>query len=110
MIPQPPIPELVWDTVPPQAQDAILAVLDSLQGRITELEQRVGDLEALWTFVHHEGVEPTNNASERAPRHAVIWRRISGGTDKESRLISLGHFPHLAECQLETLREEFGER
>ncbi|MGC8642561.1 MAG: IS66 family transposase [Isosphaeraceae bacterium] len=37
--------------------------------------------EALWTFVHHEGVEPTNNASERAPRHAVIWRRISGGTD-----------------------------
>lgn len=37
--------------------------------------------EALWTFVHHEGVEPTNNASERALRHAVIWRRISGGTD-----------------------------
>ena len=27
------------------------------------------------------GVEPTNNAAERAVRHAVIWRRISGGTD-----------------------------
>ena len=27
------------------------------------------------------GVEPTNNASERALRQAVIWRRISGGTD-----------------------------
>ena len=26
-------------------------------------------------------VEPTNNVSERAMRHAVIWRRISGGTD-----------------------------
>jgi len=26
-------------------------------------------------------VEPTNNASERALRQAVIWRRISGGTD-----------------------------
>jgi transposase len=37
--------------------------------------------EALWTFVRVEGVEPTNNASERALRHAVIWRRISGGTD-----------------------------
>ena len=37
--------------------------------------------EGLWTFVHTEGVEPTNNASERALRHAVIWRRISGGTD-----------------------------
>ena len=29
------------------------------------------------------GVEPTNNAAERALRHAVIWRRISGGTDSE---------------------------
>src|SRR3954452_13616019 len=36
--------------------------------------------EGLWTFVHMEGIEPTNNASERALRHAVIWRRISGGT------------------------------
>ena len=27
------------------------------------------------------GVAPTNNAAERAMRHAVIWRRISGGTD-----------------------------
>ena len=37
--------------------------------------------EGLWTFVRVEGIEPTNNASERALRHAVIWRRISGGTD-----------------------------
>ncbi len=28
-----------------------------------------------------EGVEPTNNASERALRHALIWRRIAVGTD-----------------------------
>src|SRR6059058_1153533 len=46
MIPQPPIPAPVWNTVPPEAQVAILALLDSLKGRITELEQRVGDLEA----------------------------------------------------------------
>jgi transposase len=39
--------------------------------------------ECLWTFTRIEGVEPTNNAAERAPRHAVIWRRISGGTDSE---------------------------
>jgi transposase len=37
--------------------------------------------EGLWTFARLEGVEPTNNACERALRHAVIWRRISGGTD-----------------------------
>jgi transposase len=36
-----------------------------------------------WTFTRVEGVEPTNNAAERALRHAVIWRRISGGTDGE---------------------------
>lgn len=34
----------------------------------------------LWTFLDHEGVEPTNNASERALRHAVIWRKLSFGT------------------------------
>ena len=30
--------------------------------------------------VREEGVEPTNNASERALRHAVIWRKLSFGT------------------------------
>jgi transposase len=34
---------------------------------------------ALWTFVRHEGVEPTNNAAERALRPAVLWRRRSFG-------------------------------
>jgi transposase len=37
--------------------------------------------EGLWAFARAPGVEPTNNAAERAERHAVIWRRISGGTD-----------------------------
>jgi transposase len=37
--------------------------------------------EGLWSFARVEGVAPTNNAVERALRHAVIWRRISGGTD-----------------------------
>jgi transposase len=40
--------------------------------------------DCLWTFTRVEGVEPTNNAAERAIRHAVIWRRISGGTDSEA--------------------------
>jgi transposase len=37
----------------------------------------------LWTFVDVEGVEPTNNASERALRHAVIWRKLSFGTQSK---------------------------
>ena len=34
----------------------------------------------LWAFVEHENIEPTNNASERALRHGVIWRKLSFGT------------------------------
>jgi transposase len=34
----------------------------------------------LWTFVRVTGVEPTNNAAERALRRAVLWRRKSFGT------------------------------
>jgi transposase len=40
--------------------------------------------ECLWPFTRVEGVEPTNNAAERALRHAVIWRRTGGGTDSEA--------------------------
>src|SRR3954462_4102655 len=46
MIPRPPIPEPLWNTVPPEAQIAILAVLDSVNGRVLELERRISDLEA----------------------------------------------------------------
>lgn len=38
---------------------------------------------SLWTFVRIEGVEPTNNAAERAVRHAVIYRKLSYGTASE---------------------------
>jgi transposase len=38
----------------------------------------------LWTFVTTPGVEPTNNQAEREHRHAVLLRKISGGTDSES--------------------------
>jgi transposase len=36
--------------------------------------------QALWTFVRHAGVEPTNNAAERAIRPGVLWRQGSFGT------------------------------
>jgi transposase len=36
--------------------------------------------QALWTFVQVEGVEPTNNAAERALRPGVLWRKGSFGT------------------------------
>ena len=36
--------------------------------------------QALWTFVHLEGVEPTNNPGEQAIRSGVLWRKVSFGT------------------------------
>ena len=39
---------------------------------------------ALWTFVFTVGVEPTNNAAERALRPAVIWRKTSFGSQAHS--------------------------
>ena len=40
-------------------------------------------VDALWTFVYVEGVEPTNNIAERAVRHGVLCRKISYGTHSE---------------------------
>lgn len=36
--------------------------------------------DGLWTFLDVQGIEPTNNAAERSLRHAVIWRKLSFGT------------------------------
>ena len=42
--------------------------------------------ECLWTFVEHPGVEPTNNAAERALRHPVIARKLSFGSQSDRGL------------------------
>jgi transposase len=38
---------------------------------------------ALWTFASHEGVQPTNNHAERSLRGAVIYRKLSLGSQSE---------------------------
>jgi len=42
------------------------------------------ELRPLCLPLRHEGVEPTNNAGERSLRHAVIWRKLSFGTQSAS--------------------------
>jgi len=57
---------------------------------------------SLWTFATVEQVEPTNNAAERALRHAVCWRKTSYGTNSETgsrfveRILSV-----VASCRLQ---------
>lgn len=43
------------------------------------------EYEALWTFcdVPDLQIDPTNNAAERAVRHAVLQRRLQGGTQSD---------------------------
>jgi transposase len=38
----------------------------------------------LWSFTEHPGAEATNNRAERALRHAVLWRKTSGGTQTDA--------------------------
>ena len=38
------------------------------------------EMDALWVFLAHQGVEPTNNRGERALRFGVQWRKRSLGT------------------------------
>lgn len=51
---------------------------------VTIAKELVERIDNLWTFVDVEGVEPTNNAAEQALRHAVIWRKLSFGTQSAS--------------------------
>jgi transposase len=49
----------------------------ALCGQLWQLEP------ALWTFVRHPGVEPTNNRAERALRKGVLWRKKAFGCVSE---------------------------
>ena len=57
----------------------------------------------LWTFLEQE-VEPTNNASERALRHAVIWRKLCFGTQSAGG----SRFVETMLTVMETCRQQSG--
>jgi hypothetical protein len=46
--------------------------------------QNLAVAQALWTFLAVPGVEPTNNAAERALRQTVIYRKLSYGVQSQS--------------------------
>lgn len=60
------------------------------RGAVADIERLSGSCadilahrEALWTFVEHEGVEPTNNHGELELRDFVLWRKRSFGSQSE---------------------------
>lgn len=70
-----PIQQAMWERMQVVQHDG--HALSSLCG---ELIRR---WDALWTFVEVEGIEPTNNAAERALRPAVLWRKGCYGTQSD---------------------------
>jgi hypothetical protein len=60
------------------------------------------NFERFFTFVDHQGVEPTNNAAERALRHAVIWRKIMMGCRSEAGEIAVARLLTVAQtCKMQ---------
>jgi transposase len=58
-------------------REAVVCAEDKTAGMAAEILK----LEpAMWTFVHVEGLEPTNNFGERTIRHAVMYRKTRFGT------------------------------
>ena len=45
--------------------------------------QIIREIDNLWLFLDHQGIEPTNNRAERALRYGVLWRKRSLGTQSE---------------------------
>ncbi|MEI6790609.1 MAG: transposase, partial [Myxococcaceae bacterium] len=76
-----------------QLQEQVKPICDEIERRL-ESGKKVLLAEALcknlcllksplWMFIHHEGVEPTNNDAERTVKQYVIWRKTSFGTQGE---------------------------
>jgi len=71
----------------PVQRDIERLLLRGAQADINEVSGSCADIlahrDALWTFVSHDGVEPTNNHAELQLRDFVLWRRRSFGTQSE---------------------------
>ena len=60
--------------------------------------------ERLYTFLEHEGVEPTNNSAERALRTGVQWRKICFGNRSASGELATARLLTVSEtCKLQQL-------
>ena len=62
----------------------VLASAKQIQSKSANLGKNLLNcFSTLWVFLYEEGVEPTNNLAERGLRPAVIWRKITGGSQSD---------------------------
>jgi transposase len=80
--------EQLWlDTAPMRQRmhdfcEIFLASSDDLVR--TRAKRTLANWEYLFTFLKHEGVEPTNNIAERAIRPSVQWRKLCFGSQSDT--------------------------
>jgi transposase len=73
---------------------AVASNIDRLSGSCADI---LAHKLALWTFVDHDSVEPTNNHAERELRAFVLWRRRCFGAQSDrgnlfaERLMTVAH-------------------
>ena len=78
--------QLLLDTLPMRERmhDFCIIFRYSTDPKVQTRTQRLLDnWQHLFTFLEYEGVQPTNNAAERAIRPAVQWRKICFGSQSE---------------------------
>jgi hypothetical protein len=67
----------------------------------TRTQRLLDNWRHLFTFLEYEGVQPTNNAAERAIRPAVQWRKICFGSQSETGVQFIGRLLTVVRtCQL----------
>ncbi len=76
---------------------------DSYDREVANLANAFGQhLDRLFCFLEESGVEPTNNAAERALRTAVQWRKISFGNRSRTGEIATGRLLTVAQtCRMQ---------
>jgi transposase len=75
-------------------EKAAAASIDGLSGSCADM---LAHRAALWTFLDHDGVPPTNNHAERELRAFVLWRKRCFGAQSDrgnlfaERLMTIAH-------------------
>jgi transposase len=99
--------QLVLRSIPIEQQIFALAErhLDSSHREVRNLATALFEHnQRLFTFLDHEGVEPTNNSAERALRTGVQWRKICFGNRSAKGELATARLLTVAEtCDLQRL-------
>ena len=97
--------ELIEQSIPLQKKICVLAkrYLDSDDGEVRNLAQAFYEhWDKLFTFLTHEGVEPTNNFAERILRLFVLIRKITYGNRSATGEIALARLLTVTQtCKLQ---------